>query len=175
MLSDENVQRYTKGLYPLGVLLMLVPLVDLSLRVFPPRFGQLQWRFATVGVALGNLGTILLGLALVGLVAAIVGHRKLLKTLGVFALVMAIVLIAVLVLFALDAVQIRQMAAANFKRQIVTSSLGAAFAGTMATISLFAIGRSALLASKDSRVSQPRAKAAPSPLVVAGSGAGDGR
>lgn len=173
MLSDENLQRYAKGLYPLGFLLMLVPMVDILLRVFPPQFGQLQWRFATVGLALGNVGTVLLGLGLIGLVAAICGHRVVLRVLGFVALVFAVVLLAVLVLFALDAVQIRQMAAANFKRQIVTSSLGAAFAGTMGMIALVVLGRGALAASRATRLPERRVKTAPSPLVVAGSGARD--
>ena len=173
MLSDENLQRYAKGLYALGFLLMRVPAVDILLRVFPPQFGQLQWRFAAVGLALGNVGTVLLGLGLTGLVAAICGHRAALRVLGFVALVLAIVLLAVLVLFALDAVQIRQMAAANFKRQILTSSLGAAFAGTMGMIALFLMGRGALSASKSTRLPERRVKTAPSPLVVAGSGAGD--
>ena len=172
MLSDENLQRYVKGLYPLGFLLMLVPMVDILLRVFPPQFGQLQWRFAAVGLALGNVGTVLLGLGLLGFVAAVLGHRGFLRGLGFFALVLAIVLLAVLALFLLDAVQIRQMAAANFKRQILTSSLGAAFAGGMGMIALFLMGRGALAASKATRLPERRVKAAPSPLVVAGSSAG---
>ena len=100
-------------------------------------------------------------------------HRTALRVLGFAALVLAIVLLAVLVLFALDAVQIRQMAAAGYKRQIVVSSLGAAFAGTMGMIALFLMGRGALVASKMTRLPERRVKTAPSPLVVAGSGAGD--
>ena len=172
MLSDENLQRYLKGLYPLGFLLMLVPLVDILLRVFPPQFGQLQWRFAAVGLALGNVGTVLLGLGILGFVAAANGHRAFLRGIGILALVLAVVMLAVLVLFALDAVQIRQMAAANFKRQILTSSLGAAFAGGLGMIALFLMGRGAIAASRAKRLPERRVTAAPSPLVVAGSGAG---
>jgi hypothetical protein len=173
VLSDENLQRYAKGLYPLGILLLLVPLADITLRVFPPQFGQLQWRFATVGLLLGNTGTVLLGLAITGLVAAVSGHRTLLRVLGFVYLLLGIVLLAVLALFLLDAVQIRQMAAANFKRQILVSAMGAAFGGLLGTIALFSMARGALAASKPTRLPERRVKAAPSPLVVAGSGASD--
>lgn len=165
MFSDENVQRYAKGLYPIAALLTLVPLVDLSLRTFPPQFGTLQWRFATVGLMLGNLGTILLGLALLGLFAAIAGHYKFLRGLGILALGLGVALLAVLVLFGLDAIQIRRLANANFKRAVLLSSIGAMFTATMATIALLAMGRAALAASRPKRAPERRVKA-PSPIVV---------
>lgn len=172
MLLEENVQRYTKGLYPVAVLLVLVPLADLTLRSFPPQFGTLQWRFGSVGLLLGNYGTILLGLGLFGLVAAIQGHRGLLRGLGFLTLVLGVATLALLIAFGFDAIQIRAVAAPQFKRQILTSSVGALFAGTMGTIALFLMGRAALAASRATRVAAPmagaRAKAPPSPLVVGG-------
>ena len=89
VFSDENFQRYSRALYPVASLLILVPLVDLTLRVYPPQFGSLQWRFVTVGMFLGNFGTMLLGLGLVGLIATINGHRGILRTIGYIALALA--------------------------------------------------------------------------------------
>jgi hypothetical protein len=170
VFSDENVQRYVKGLYPVATLLILVPLVDLSLRVFPPQFGTLQWRFATAGLLLGNMGTILLGLGLLGLIATIVGHRKLLRGLGFVALGLGVVLLALLVLFALDAIQIRRLANPNFKRAVLLSSAGALFNGLLGTISLLFLGRAAVAASRVTRALERRPKVgakAASPIVVA--------
>ena len=166
MYSDENVQRYAKGFYPVAILLILVPLVDLSLRTFPPQFGTLQWRFATVGLLLGNLGTILLGTGLLGLLAAIAGHRKLLRGIGFVALALAVILLAIVVLFGLDAIQIRRLANPNFKRAILLSSLGALTTGTLAIIALAALGRGAIMASRPGRAPVGRKKAAPSPIVM---------
>ena len=169
MFSEENVQRYVKGLYPVAALLILVPLVDLSLRIFPPQFGTLQWRFATAGLLLGNLGTILLGLGILGLVAVIVGHRTLLRVLGIVGLAAAVVLLAVLVLFALDAIQIRRLANPNFKRAVLLSSTGALFNGLMGTLTLGLLGRAALVASRAVRAVERRARPgvkAASPIVV---------
>ena len=171
-MFPDQVQRYAKGLYPVALLLTFVPVVDLGLRTFPPQFGTLQWRFATVGLLLGNFGTILLGIGLIGLVAAICEHRKLLRGLGFVALAIAVVTLAALALFALDAIQIRRLANANFKRAILLSSSGALFNGLLGATAFAFLGRSALVASKLSpRAAQkargPVARPAAQPLVTA--------
>jgi hypothetical protein len=173
VLSDEKLQRYAKSLYPVSLLLIMVPLTDLSLRAFPPQFGSLQWRFGIVGLLLGNFGTILLGTGLAGLIAAINGHRVVLRVIGYLALAAAVITLAVLVLFALDAVQMRQLANANYKRTVLFSAIGAMFAGLFGIVVLFSIGRGALVASRTTAATARRARPTPSPLVVAGQTAGD--
>jgi hypothetical protein len=172
VLSDANIQRYAKSLYPISFLLILVPLMDLTLRALPPQFGSLQWRFGTVGLLLGNFGTILLGTALVGFVAAIAGDRRTLRVIGYVAMLLAVLTVALLALFVLDALQMRQLANANYKRVVLLSASGAMFAGILGTIALIAIARGALAASRGSYEVSRRQRAA-SPLVVAGQGASD--
>jgi hypothetical protein len=179
----DQVQRYAKGLYPVALLLILVPLVDLSLRTFPPQFGTLQWRFATVGLMFGNFGTILLGFGLLGLAASLAEHRKFLRGLGFAALAIAVVTLAMLALFALDAIQIRRLANANFKRAVLLSSMGALFTGTFAMTALAVLGRAAIVASRigprgpraamkarGPAGTRPAGPPPASPLVVAGAG-----
>lgn len=175
MLSEENLARYVRALYPVGLLLILVPVVDLVLRSFPPQFGTLNWRFATVGVLLGNYGTLILGAALVGLAAAILGERGVLRAVGIGALVMSVFTLAVLVLFALDAVQLRQLVAVAVKRQVAVSSAGAAITGVLGAATWFLVGRAAMTASRATRPAVvSRGGRAASPLVMAASGTGDG-
>lgn len=171
MLSEENLLRYVRALYSVGLLLILVPLVDVALRAFPPQVGTLQWRFATVGLMLGNYGTIILGMALVGLTAALLGDRGVLRVVGGAALVMAVVTLALLVLFALDAVQLRQLVAPTVRHQVGLSSAGAAITGLLGTMAWFLVGRAAMTASRSTRAAAARTRA-PSPLVMA-SGTGD--
>lgn len=172
MLTEDNVRRYLRVLYPVGLLLVLVPLVDLTLRAMPAQFGSLQWRFASVGLLLGNYGTIILGATLIGLAAVLLGDRGVLRALGIVALVMAALTLAVLVLFALDAVQIRQLVVANLKRQVLTSSASALFTGLAGTIVWLLVGRAALVASRPARgTAAPRSRAASS-LVVGSPAAG---
>lgn len=166
MLLDSTVQRYTKGLYGVALLLIVVPLVDILLRSFAGEVGSLQWRFGSVGLLFGNMGTIVLGTGLAGLVAAILGHRGVLRAIGFFSVLMAVVVLALLVLFALDAIQMRRLVAVAMKRSILVSSAGAAFSATFAMLALVTLGRSSLIASRADRPSAGRTKAAPSPLVA---------
>ncbi len=152
-----------------GLLLVAVPLMDVTLRALPPQFGTLQWRFAIVGLLLGNYGTLVLGTGLIGLVAAIVGDRRVLRVVGIVAMVVAVITLAVLVLFALDAVQIRRLAAPQIKRQILLSSAGAVFTGVFGAVVWLTIARAALAASRVTARSAPRARAA-APLVASAAG-----
>jgi len=173
VLSEQNIQRYVRALYPVTLLLILVPLCDLALRGFPPQFGSLQWRFGIVGVLFGNFGTILLGLGLTGLIAALAGHRMTLRILGYVAMILGAITIAALALFVLDAVQMRQLVNANVKRTVLLGSIGAMFAALLGAVALFSIARGALAASAGSSAASRRARPAAAPLVVAGQSAGD--
>ena len=165
MLSEETVQRFAKALYAVGAMLVLVPLVDLMLRQFPPQFDTLQWRFGMAGLLMGNLGTIMLGLGVLGLTAAILDNRTALRIVGFVALALAIIVLGTMALFALDAIQIRRLAAPNFKRPILTSSVSALFSGMIGAITAIVLGRGALVAARGVRSSERRPKAA-SPIVV---------
>lgn len=178
MFRDENSSRYLKAIYPVGFLLTVVPLVDIALRVFPPKFDTVQWRFATVGLLAGNLGTVMLGLALTGLVAVLVGHMKALKVLGIVSMVAGVLLVAALGMFMLDALQVRRTVNPNFKQALTVSSLGALFTGGLGIISLFSIGIGAWVASKvtvrrTAASGRGPVKAAPSPLVVTAPNSGE--
>jgi hypothetical protein len=181
VFRDENSNRYLKAIYPVGFLLTTVPLVDIALRVFPPKFDTVQWRFAAVGLLAGNLGTVLLGLALIGLIATLVGQRKVLKVLGIVAMVAGVLLVAALGMFVLDALQVRRTVNPNFKQALTVSSMGALFTGGLGIISLFSLGVGAWVASKvvarrpaaAAATGRGPSKPAPSPLVVTAPNSGE--
>ena len=167
MLSDENVQRYAKGLFPVALMLILMPIVDISLRSLTAEAGSLQWRFATVGLMFGNLGTVVLGVALLGFAAVLTGARGLLRGVGFAAIALAVVIVALMALFALDALQVRRLVAVPLKRGVLLSSAGAAFAASLGTLALIIVGRASLLASRSARQADARrVKSAPAPLVA---------
>lgn len=169
MFSDENISRYAKALTPVSLLLILVPLVDLSLRAFPPQFGSLQWRFATVGLLIGNIGTILLGIAVLGLGAVLRGNNRTLRVVGYLGLVLGAIFVAILALFLLDALQMRSLATSNYKKAVVLSSFGALFTAIFAIVTLISIGRAALNASRTGIVTASRGRRpSAASLVVAG-------
>jgi hypothetical protein len=167
VLSEENVVRYVKAMLPVALLLVLVPLGDITLRSFQTEAGSLQWRFGLVGLLFGNLGTIVLGMSLAGFVFAVTGRRTALRALGILAIVLATVIVALMVLFALDAVQMRRLVALPVRRGVLLSSAGAALSATLAAIALAVVGRGALVVARTERLSaQRRTKAAPAPLVA---------
>lgn len=176
MFSEDNLLRYLKGLYPVAFLLLVAPLLDLTLRGFPPQFGTLQWRFAMAGSLLGSIGTVILGAGLMGLIGTWLGHRRLVRALGYGALVAAVLVLAVLALFALDALQMRTLAQAQFKKQVVTSALGALATGSLAVFAFAALGRGALASTRLTPANLARTggrKAAPSLVVGGAAGAGE--
>jgi hypothetical protein len=169
VFTDENIQRYVKALYPVALLLILVPLSDLSLRTFPPQFGSLQWRFQTVGLLLGNYGTIILGLALLGFVGVLRGNRTVVRVVGFVGLVMAVITGAIIALFVLDAVQMRQIVQANFKRVILTAGTGALFTALFGVLTFISIARGALAATRRGTPTAPTRPVAPAAGLVVGS------
>jgi len=167
VFTDENIPRFAKGLYPLAALLASFPAVDLALRVSPPQLGSLQWRFTVVGLLFGNFGTILIGFGLAGLIAAICGHRSFLRALGYVAMVFAMLAVALVVLFLLDAVQMRQVVNANAKRTVLIAALGALYTAGLGIFAFIAIGRGALSATRrGTAAGAPRRAKAGAPLVV---------
>lgn len=172
VLSDENVTRYVKAMLPVALLLIIVPMVDISLRSSSTDIGSLQWRFGTVGLLFGNMGTIILGLSLAGFVSVVVGRRSGLRAVGFVAVTLAIIIAALLVLFALDAVQVRRLVAIPAKRAVLTSSAGAAFSAMFGVLALVLLGRGALVASRGDRAAGPRrSRQGASPLVAQATGA----
>ncbi len=174
MLSDENISRVAQALYPVAFLLVMIPLLDLGIRTFPPQPGSLQWRFVFAGQLLGSIGTMLLGTGLLAFFSALRGNRTALRIIGYVSFVVAALLIALLVLFALDALQMRQLAGINAKRTIFLSSLGAGVAGVIGIVALISIGRGTLAVSRGaSATTARRTRPAASTLVVASQGSGD--
>ncbi|MDF1502502.1 hypothetical protein [Roseisolibacter sp. H3M3-2] len=172
MLNDDSLQRYAKGLYAVALLLICVPVADILLRSLNAEAGSLQWRFGTVGLLFGNLGTILLGLGVSGLVAALTGSRPALRAVGFVAIALAVVVFALMALFALDALQMRRLVAPPIKRQILVSSASAGFSAGFGMIALLVLGRAALVASRQTRAAAGRgAPRAVQPLVMGGQGA----
>jgi hypothetical protein len=79
---------------------------------------------------------------------------------------MAVFTVALLLMFALDAVQIRRLAVSNLKRPILMSSLGALFTGGLGTLAWLLLGRGALAASRGGRAAATAARGAARPAAA---------
>jgi len=97
----------TAGLYLFGAALFFWPLADLVTNTMPPHPGDLQWRYGFGGLMAAYLNTPILGLVLLTFLAYWLRHRKTLRFLSVFEILMAVGLIVVMATFALDLIQVR--------------------------------------------------------------------
>lgn len=96
-----------RGLYFFTFILVFWPAADLITNTWPIQLGRLQWRYGFMGLLAGFLHTPILGLALAMVLAYAMAHRRILRLLSAVNLLGAFVLLAVLLFFALDVVQIR--------------------------------------------------------------------
>lgn len=170
MSDREDLRAYARALYPLGALLSILPLIDMTMRARPFRPGAPEWRFAAFGTLFGNVGTVLIGLALVGAVAAYRRSGLLLRVLAVVAFVAGAVVVALLALFVLDALQVRRTAPEAVQSAIGTSAVSACAAALLGTIALLSLGAGAWSASRGDggRRAGKRGErpVAPNPMVV---------
>jgi len=97
------------GAYVLALSMILGPLVDLITTVLPVRLGDVTWRYGFAGLAAGYLLTPLLGYGLAVGVAIWQGDLRLLKVLGILALIAAGALIPVMGIWSLDVLAVREM------------------------------------------------------------------
>jgi hypothetical protein len=95
------------GLYLFGILLFFWPFTDLVSNALPVQLGNLHWRYGFGGLLAAYLNTPILGLILLMAVAYWLGHTRTLRFLSVLELLMAVGLLVVMVIFALDMIQVR--------------------------------------------------------------------
>jgi hypothetical protein len=95
------------GLYLFGILLFLWPFTDLVTNALPVQLGNLHWRYGFGGLLAAYLNTPVLGLVLLTAVAYWMGHGRTLRFLSVVEILMAVGLLLVIVVFALDMLQVR--------------------------------------------------------------------
>lgn len=135
----ENLARYLKGLYPLGVMLAVAPLVDIVIRMTPMLPGELTWRFGTSILLLGNSAIMLTGLGLIGAIAALTGNATVLRALSVVAGVGAVLAIALIAMYMLDSTQIRAATPPQGQRDAFRGILSGANTATFAIASLIGL------------------------------------
>lgn len=94
-------------LYAMAILMMVMPLGETLLSVWPVRAGDTAWRFGAAGLFSRALMTPLLGLVLLGILGYLLAHRRAVLATSVLAAVGALILLLAEGLFLLDAVQMR--------------------------------------------------------------------
>jgi hypothetical protein len=97
----------TTSAYLVAITLILYPILDTVLAVWPLRPGETTWRFGVTGLLSRTLMTSSLGLLLTMVIALVAGHRMALRAAAVVSAVAAVTLLVLSGLFMLDALQTR--------------------------------------------------------------------
>lgn len=109
--------------YAVAALMIVVPIVEVVLSVWPLRFGQTSWRFGTVGLLSQAALTPVLGAVVLFAAALALEHRRTLTVASILAIIVGIIMLALVPLFALDAIQMRAQVQSTAHRAFDLSSL----------------------------------------------------
>lgn len=149
--SHSDLRAIAWPVYFAGFLTALLPLVDLAASVWPPRLGQVEWRFGTLGLLSGFTLSPLLGLIMCMAAAAVLQHRIVQKVLAVLAFVGAVKLVAFIVIFGLDWLQFRAAAPAEARPGMDVGSVKAIIKHALVAASLIWLGIAGWRAGRSER------------------------
>lgn len=138
--SHAALRAIAWPVYLAGLLTALLPMVDLLASVWPPRVGQVEWRFGTLGLLSGFTLSPLLGLIMCMAAAAVLEHRSVQRVLAVLALIGAVTMSAIIVIFSLDWLQFRAAAPAEARPGMDVGSVKAVIKHALVAASFVWLG-----------------------------------
>lgn len=153
-------------LYPLGLLLFADQITDvLALLLAQPAVetGSAQWRFITFGLVISRTTALILADVMILGAAVLLHHRNMLRVLGLLHLLVAVTLAAALVLFLLDALELRSLMRLEDRQRLVAA---ASRTLVVTSLAIVACAMAGILALRVTRSSKHRHRPKSSPLVV---------
>lgn len=124
-MTDSRSRILLASGYLLAAMLVIVPLFEGVFQAWPPTPSAIRWRYGLIGYAGNNLALPVVGSVLALMTAAWLEHRRTLKLLTVVGFLTALMLIAGLGLFSLDAIELRQLVDPQLQRAFDGSALKA--------------------------------------------------
>ena len=152
--------------YFMGLVLVLFPLAETVLVVLPIRAGEVGWRFGATGLLSRALMTPLLGILLMLAVALLLGHRRVLRVISVFCTVGALILAGLVVLFLLDALQMRVQVRPEAKTSFDLATLSSAFKHVVVVALLAVFARAGWKGSRAMAAKRPPRESRNADLLV---------
>lgn len=113
--------------YLVAALLVIMPLLDVTISLMPFHAGDLIWRFGAIGVLSGGVMMSLLGLFVAIAAAVSLEHRGMVKLTGAVAALACVVYLGFVVMFLLDAMNVRSLIAAEVQEAFGIASVAALF------------------------------------------------
>lgn len=112
---------------------LMSTIADLAIKIWPFKLSELNWRVGASGLVMDVLVAAIVPLALFFFAAFMNNDRKMLQVTRWVVVALGVLAIAMLALFALDAVQIRAQLPQNVKGQFLKAALKASLQGTFAS------------------------------------------
>lgn len=119
-LNDDAVSR--RLLYTAAATLVVVPLLQAGAQIWPLQLGNIQWRFGAANALSSILLLPFLGLLILALTARATESRALARLVGAVGLLFVLGLGASLVVFVLDALQLKTIVSTQMTPQFNTTS-----------------------------------------------------
>jgi hypothetical protein len=118
--ADPSLRRV---LYLAAVLLIAVPFLQVGSQLWPLQLGNIQWRFGAANALSSVLLLPYVGLSLLILIARVYDSRGLSLTVGGLSVTLAVGLLASMLLFVLDALQLRTIVNSAMMKSFNTTTV----------------------------------------------------
>lgn len=142
------VARYSTAIYFVAVLMILLPPLDVILSLQQYAWASARWRFGAVGLVSGAMLLPITGLLLASLTAVTAGQRLMHRIVLLAVAVLALGLVLTMVLFGLDAIQVRREANPEVLRLFDIAVVKTLLMQAMQIVAVGLIARSALRAGR---------------------------
>ncbi len=137
MLSSPGNLRFV---YPLAAALIITPLLEVAVRLWPLQTHLVQWRFQSELALINSTTLILLGLLVAGMIAWATLSTGILRAVAIIAVLMGICLLPVLGLFMLDGQEVQQMAQSGVRGALRNNTYVAFLKGGFSMLAAFSLG-----------------------------------
>lgn len=139
---NRTLQAFSPAAFLLALMLIVFPISEVVVSAWPARPAELAWRFGAMGYLSRALMTPMLGLGIAVFWASFSRNRTLLLSLTVLALLSALFLMVIAVLFILDSVQLRGQLEAELQAPYAVTTIQALvkFGFASVTMLLLAFG-----------------------------------
>ncbi|MEP6492901.1 MAG: hypothetical protein ABJF01_09500 [bacterium] len=134
--------------YLVALTFVLIPPFDALMQLLPLRIHDPRWRFGFFGLMANALMLPMIGLLIAFMASAYFEHKAFQRVLGILSAVVAVGIVAVLGLFALDAVQLRPDVKPVAQLAFKVASLTAAFKYLLGLITLSTFALASLRAPR---------------------------
>ena len=129
--STTQLRMLGSVMYFAAFTLLTVSLADLVIKIWPIKASELNWRVGAAGLWPDFLIASIVPLALLFFAAFMNNDRKTLQVMRWVVLIVGLMTIALLAMFALDAVQIRPSLPQNVKGTFIKAALNASLRGAL--------------------------------------------